>query len=123
MLIQLGALLTDKISVGTYQPRREPKGWSWQEPENGFDYVVNKPVNFDGVPVLLLSLSDHVSSDRIKRVLGNNVSIWELTIDSPNNDFMKSKEQLSLYREYLRQLMVDIKEKHGNTRNHCIFFQ
>lgn len=121
LLIQLGILLTDKISVETYQPRREPKGWSWQELLGDFDFIVNKPASFDGTPVLLVSLSDHVSIDRIKRVLGNNISIWELTIDCPNNDFMKSKEQLSLYRRYLRQLMVEIKKNHGNTEPLHIF--
>lgn len=121
LLIQLGALLTDKISVETYQPRREPKGWSWQEPQTGFDFIINQPTDFGGEPVLLLSLSDHVSSDRIQRVLGNNTSIWELTISCPNNDFMESVEQLSLYREYLRKLMVDIKKYHGNTEPLHIF--
>ena len=121
LLIQLGALLTDKITVETYQPRREPKGWSWQESPADFDFIVNKPVNTEGIPVLVLSLSDHVSNDRIKRVIGSNVSIWELTIHSPNNDFVKSQEQLRLYRKYLRQLMVDIKKNHGNAEPLHIF--
>ncbi len=121
LLIQLGVLFTDKISVETYQPHREPKGWAWQEPQGDFEFIINEPGGFEGVPVLLLSLSDHVSQDRIKRVLGSNVSIWELTIDCPINDFMKSKEQLSLYRKYLRRLMVDIKKHHGNTEPLHIF--
>ena len=29
LLIQLGALLTDKMDVETYQLHREPKGWTW----------------------------------------------------------------------------------------------
>lgn len=121
LLVQLGALLTDKISVETYQPRREPKGWLWQEPRDDFDFIVKNPVDFDGKPVLLLSLSDHVASNRIKGVLGNSLSIWELTIDRPNNDFMKSKDQLSLFREYLRQIMVEIKKNYGNTEPLHIF--
>jgi hypothetical protein len=113
LLIELGALLTDKISVETYQLHREPKGWRWQnEPEN-FTYDVHKPDEFTGTPVLLFSLSDHVNHDRITRVL-NDANIWEVKIENPHNDFMMSKQQLSAFRKCVRQLMVDIKNKHGN---------
>lgn len=114
LLIQLGALLTDKISVETYQLHREPKGWLWQKSPKDFDFIIHRPSDFSGHTVLLISLSDNVSRDRITRILGDEVSIWEITIENPNNDFMKSKEQLSLFRKYLRQLMVEIKQKHGN---------
>ena len=113
LLIQLGALLTDKISVETYQLHREPKGWRWQELPETFEFVVRKPDNFDGVPALLFSLSDHVAYDRIIRVL-NSANIWEVTIETPHNDFMRSKQQLSVFRKCVRQMMVDIKNKHGN---------
>lgn len=114
LLIQLGALLTDKISVETYQLHREPKGWLWQNCLEEFDFIVCRPSEFSGHSVLLISLSDHVSRDRITRVLGDGVSIWEVTIASPSNEFMKSKEQLSLFRKCLRRLMVEIKLTHGN---------
>ncbi len=113
LLIQLGALLTDKISVETYQLHREPKGWRWQELPEIFKFKVHEPDNFDGVPALLFSLSDHVAHDRITRVL-EDANIWEVTIESPHNDFMKSKHQLSAFRRGVRKLMVDIKNKHGN---------
>ena len=48
LLIQLGALLTDKIDVETYQLHREPKGWFWQDSKDDFDYVINKPDDYDG---------------------------------------------------------------------------
>lgn len=121
LLIMLGSLLTDKISVETYQPRREPKGWMWQDLSGEPEFILNKPSSFDGVPALVLSLSDHVASDRITRILGDDASIWELTIESPNNDFMQSKSQLSLLRKNLRQLMVDIKQQHGNDTTLHIF--
>lgn len=113
LLIQLGALLTDKISVETYQLHREPKGWRWQELPETSEFVVRKPENFDGVPALLYSLSDHVAHERITRVL-EDANIWEVTIEHPHNDFMKSKQQLSVFRRFVRQMMVDIKNKHGN---------
>ncbi|GAB3306360.1 SAVED domain-containing protein [Haliea atlantica] len=114
LLIYLGALLTDKIDVETYQPHREPKGWYWAEGPDDFAYVINSPADFGGEPVLLLSLSDHVARDRVHRILGDRVSIWELTVDSPHNDFLQAKEQLSQFRKAIRRLMVEIKHNHGN---------
>ena len=116
LLIQLGALLTDKISVDTFQLHREPKGWLWQDRPEDFEFIIHRPdQSNNGCSVLLVSLSDHVSRDRITRVLGNDVSVWEITIEKPSNDFMKSRKQLSLFRESLRELMVDIKREKGNT--------
>lgn len=114
LLIQLGALLTDKVSVETYQLSREPRGWRWQDDPNDFEFEVRMPNSFEGTPVLLLSLSDYVAEERISRVLGENISVWEISIPSPSNDFLKSKHQLSAFRKCVRQVMVDIKRNHGN---------
>jgi SMODS-associated and fused to various effectors sensor domain len=114
LLIQLGTLLTDKTLVETYQLHREPPGWLWINGPENFDFEINRPDSFDGPAVLLVSLSDSVSRDRVTSVLGDKASIWTLAIQNPNNDFMKSKEQLSLFRKSLRMLMVEIKAKHGN---------
>lgn len=121
LLIQLGALLTDKIDVEAYQLHREPKGWIWQECEDDFDYILKKPNHYDGSPALIISLSDHVSHDRITRVIGENVSIWELTLKRPNNDFMQAKQQLSIFRQKMRGLIVDIKHAHGEATPLHIF--
>ena len=79
LLIQLGALLTDKISVETYQLHREPKGWRWHNCPDGFDFVIHRPCDFSDEPVLLISLSDNVFNRtgntypwRRCKCLGNN---------------------------------------------------
>lgn len=114
LLIKLGSLLTDKISVETYQLHREPKGWHWQQDScEEFSYIIEQPKEFTSKVALLISLSAQVDRQRIHEILDNKVSIWELTIHNPHNDFMKSKEQLSLFREKIRRLMVDINHKHG----------
>lgn len=41
------------------------------------------------------------------------MSVWELTIEHPHNDFLKSKEQLSRFRETVRRLIVEIGKTHG----------
>lgn len=121
LLIMLGALLTDKISIETYQLHREPKGWLWQDCDDDFDYIIRGPETFEGPPALVISFSDNVSKDRITSVLGNGAAIWEITIENPHNDFMKTKQQLSVFRKRIRSLIVDIKREHGVTTPLHIF--
>jgi len=123
LLIYLGSLFTDKISVDVYQPIREPKTWRWQESHDNFEFKVNCPDNFSGIPVLVISLSDRISVDRITSVISENISVWELTVSNEylHNDFMRSKSQLSEFRKTMRRIMINIKKKHGQSTPLHIF--
>jgi len=116
LLIKLGTLFTDKISVDTYQPIREPKTWCWQEDPEDFEFLSSEPIDYSKEPVLVLSLSGKISEDRVYEVTGENINIWEVTVPEMflHNDFIKSKSQLSMFRKELRKLMVKINEKHSN---------
>ncbi len=51
---------------------------------------------------------------RIKQVFGDQkYSEWKLTIETPNNDFLKSKTQLQMLRTEFRTILNRIKAKHG----------
>lgn len=115
LLIQLGSLFTDKITVDVYQPIREPKTWKWQPMPDDFDFHVLTPVTTEGIPVLVISLSGRIMQDRITSVIEEPVAIWEITVDEKflHNDFIKSSAQLSLWRTALRKLMEKIKQEHG----------
>jgi hypothetical protein len=122
LLILLGKLFTDKIFLETYQLHREPvPGWEWQDDPDNFEFITHLPENCEDPPALLISLSDHINYDRIYKDIGEETSIWELTIKVPGNDFLKSKSQLSLFRNKIRELMVAIKQHHGNTTPLSIF--
>jgi hypothetical protein len=123
LLIQLGALFTDKISVDTYQPIREPKGWHWQEFPERFEFIIKKPEKIIGAPVLVISLSDIINHDRIRTVMGEQVSVWELTVpeDHIGNDNIRNSAQLSMMRSIIRKLMVLIKDVHGSTTPLSVF--
>lgn len=124
LLIQLGALLTDKISVDTYQPIREPRGWHWQDFPDRFEFVIKRPKEqMIGAPVLVIALSDNINHERIKKVMGDNVPIWELTVPEGyiGNDNIRAKAQLSMMRTIIRKLMVQIKGVHGATSPLSIF--
>ena len=115
LLIQLGTLFTDKVDVDVYQPIREPKTWVWQDFPEGFEFQIKQPADFAHPPVLIISLSDKISFDRIHSILGHDVSIWELTVkdDLVGNDIIRSKAQLAMMRTVVREIMRSIKEKHG----------
>jgi len=117
LLVLLGALFTDKVQVDVYQLKREPEpSWQWQDPSAAdTEFIVTAPDSFEGAPVLVLALSAHIAKERITSVVNGDVSIWEITIPSPHNDFLKSKLQLSAFRETIRKLMVEIQKQHGRT--------
>lgn len=121
LLVLLGALLTDKTPVDVYQLHREPPAWKWLNGPSNFAFHVRRPTTPAQNPVLVISLSDTIAHSRITSVLGPHVSIWELTIDAPHNDFLKSREQLSLFRQVIRSLMVDIGKAHGKSTELSIF--
>jgi hypothetical protein len=122
LMVLFGSLLTDKFPAQTYQLHREPlQTWKWLSGTDSFAFQVNQPASFAHPPALVISLSDHIAPSRITAVLGEAVSIWELTIERPNNDFLKSKEQLSQFRETVRQLIVDIGKAHGKHTPLAIF--
>ncbi|MFO7530219.1 MAG: SAVED domain-containing protein, partial [Marinobacter sp.] len=68
---------------------------------------------FEGLATLVLALSDHISNDRIHRVLGDKAAVWKVTLADPHNNFMESKHQLYLFMKEMRKLMIDIKKHHG----------
>lgn len=123
LLIKLGTLFTDKTAVDTYQPIREPKTWAWQAPPDEFDFVVIEPKTKTKTPVLVLSLSAHIEHDRVISVLGEDVDIWEVRTPKhfQHNDFIKSPEQLSLFRRKLRCLMECISSAYGLQQSLHVF--
>lgn len=122
LLIRLGTLFTDKISAHVYQLRREPEQtWKWSKTSCNTEYLVRCPATFHNQAALIIALSARITRDRVTSVLGDNVSIWELTIASPHNDFLRSRNQLSKFREVVRRLLAQIGEHHGKNMPLAIF--
>lgn len=44
---------------------------------------------------------------------GRNVSIYSITIDEPDNDFVKSRKQIVDFGEKMKEVFRTIKEVHG----------
>lgn len=114
LLIELGRLISDIQAADVYQLHREPSDWKWQETTENLDYRIIPPDKYTDIVALNISLSATIDNSRIYDVLGENVSIWTLTIENPYNDYLKSKDQLKMFRETFRKLMDSIKSKHGH---------
>lgn len=112
LLIRLGSLFTDKINIAVYQLHRNPKTWQWQDHPDGGFFKVNEPADKTGVPVLVFSLSAKIAPERVSAVLPGKLSIWEVTIDEPHNDFLQSEAQLSLFRSLAPKLVAKITAAH-----------
>jgi hypothetical protein len=122
LLIELGRLISDITASEVFQLHREPKqNWRWQSNPENFNYKIIKPESFHKTVALNLSLSARIDNERIKSVIGEEVSIWTITIETPNNDFIKSREQLTKFRETLRLLFDEIKFTHGHNNVLHIF--
>lgn len=120
LLILLGHLLSDIHAAEVYQLHREPSTWIWQEaPAEAFK--VTAPKRGEGEPVLIISLSADVAAERVTAVMGQDAPIWEIRVDSPHNDMMRSKEQLQKFRETIRPLLSQIKKQHGDSTTLHVF--
>ena len=115
LLVRLGTLLGDISEVDVYQRHREPQTWEWPEKAKNLKFQVIRPQSSGGTPALLLDVSARVTKDRIHQVLGEGASIWQLTVEDPHNDIIKSREHLAAFRAALRPLLNAIKEQHGQT--------
>lgn len=105
LLVKLGTLLNNKHEVEVYQKQRYG-GWKWSQDDINTNYIVNRPDNKTSEPVLVLSLSYPIM-ERIKGIKPDS-SVWELTIDKPNSDYLKSKEQLYSFGRQVELLLDEI---------------
>ncbi len=117
LLIQLGALFTDKISVDVRQPIREPKTWEWQPEPELFHFIVTEPTTNHKNPVLIMSLTAKIDHSRVTAIMGEDIDIWEIATEAADqhNDFIRAANQLSLFRREMRKLIGKISSHAGNS--------
>ena len=115
LLIHLGTLLGDIISCDVFQLHREPQTWVWPSGAETPGYLIREPESKTGKAALVLSLSATINLKRVTSVLGEDASIWTITVQTPHNDGMKSREQLAGLRSVLRRTFDQIKFAHGQS--------
>ena len=121
LLIKLGTLFTDKTHAQIYQKFREPDTWNWQEEDVVINFSIIPSNKIFKKVALILSVSANISDTDIINVLGEDVSIWTITIDNPSNDCIRSKNHLSVFRTIFRTVLNDIKATHGSNTSINLF--
>lgn len=121
LLIKFGTLLNDLYPADIYQLHREPSTWKWLDHEDDIDLIIEEPIEHNKIIALKIALSASISNDRITSILGDDISIWSVTLPSPSNDFLQSRKHLKLIRECFRSLFDKIKNKHGQDAELNIF--
>lgn len=119
LLVKLGTLINDIQQAEIHQPVRDPNTWNLNDDASATVYHVIEPEETHPIVALNISLSASINNDRITKVLGNDCSIYTLTIDEPFNDFLKSKKQSQDFSIEVRKLLNNIKSKYnGQTPIH-----
>lgn len=113
LLIELGRLLGDIVAVDIFQLHRDPKGWKWADKERSLNFVTTRPKSNIGPVALILSVSANITDDRITSILGNDTSIWKVSVPSPGNDVMRSRADLEEFRRVTNSILNEIKSVHG----------
>lgn len=108
LLVKLGTMLSDLHKVKVYQKHREPDTWKWQEITKPNPMRISRPQDTSKTPVLVFSLSAKAISNRVRNRFGDDASIWEMTAEDPNNDMLRSADQLSEFRQLTRKVLDDI---------------
>ena len=113
LLIKLGSLINDIQHVEIHQPVRDPKTWNLNDDLQPNIYSVTEPTNNFPTVAFNISLSATINNDRITSVMGNDVSIYTLTVPTPFNDFLKSKKHLQDFSIEVRKVFNSIKSKYN----------
>lgn len=113
LLIKLGTLLSDLYDADVYQLHREPATWKWLKHEYDVEHRIVTASRYSKVVGLKLELSATITDDRIRNILGEDCSIWSITHDNPNNDYLKSRLHLQDFRSNARLAFDQIKAQHG----------
>lgn len=114
LLIRLGTHFTDRSRADVYQRRREPdQTWKWAPRHPALSFHLSGPKKIGARPVLLVSLSAQIDRKRVTEVLGDDVSIWEISVPRPHNDVLQTRQHLSAFRAVARTALAEIARQHG----------
>lgn len=117
LLFKLGHLLCDQLNVRVFQCHREGDKWAWPDDDSSVDFVLHKTKsNSDTTIALVIDLSAEVVDRRIESVLGEESSIYHLTIEEPNRVFVKNPEIQNCFIHAFREMMERIKNENPSAQ-------
>ena len=121
LLFFLGKCISDTIPCDIYQSHRNiknnSKSGNWKkliEPKKDTTFVVTcEKKGSNEIVLLKLAISDTLNKDKYPNLLGNNESIYQISVAEPSQHFLKTKKQLEIFSYEYRKLLNFIQAKHG----------
>ncbi len=121
LLVKLGTLINDIQNLVIYQPHRNPKTWEWLGDTETIDFQIIKPSKVFEKVAINLSISGAIVNERIHEVLGNDCSIYTITVKAPYNDVLRNYSQFLVFQPIIQKLLNEIKVKHGQNNEIHVF--
>ena len=112
LLVKVGVYFNDIQNLDVRQKRRNPDTWKFED-DIHTDYYFTAASNVKIQVALKIELSDTIVDERIKNVLGDDVSIYSISVDNPDNDFVKSRKQITDFGEKMKEAFREIKRIYG----------
>lgn len=114
LLFKLGTLLSDQLNVHVFQCHRSDHKWAWPSDEYlSPQFVLRKTHECSAENIaLVIDLSAEVIDSRIISVLSSECTIYHLTIDNPNRNFVKNKLIQNEFVTSFRNAMEQIKNEY-----------
>lgn len=118
LLMYLGRLLGDKISMQIFEPRRTDdldKKWLWEEDnDQGVTFTTELiQAGTGNNAILLIELSDYLSFDKYKGMIPGNPFIYQLTIEEPVQGFLTKKSDKAKFILSCRSLLNKMQKDTG----------
>lgn len=110
LLFKLGTLINDQYNASAFQCHRNGHKWAWPNETETVEFIFERSREGTGEKVaLVIDLSAQVLDDRITSVLGADISIYHITIETPCRAFVTSEEIQAGFTGVFRKAMETIK--------------
>lgn len=115
LLIYLGNLFSDIVDVSVQQLQREPiQQWYLNDDNNEeFEININIPQKRYSKVALNISITADISEERIRSIIGEEYDIIKIESNIHGNDIIKSKRQIEIYKNKIREVYELIKDVYG----------
>tara|TARA_R110002072_G_scaffold234281_1_gene391854 strand:- start:4595 stop:5731 length:1137 start_codon:yes stop_codon:yes gene_type:complete len=121
LLMELGRLLSDISVADVYELQREPAQWSWPENRDEVHFTRHRGAPGPKKVALKLSITNEVNDAAVVEVLGQDVSIWEISSDQHRAGIIRHKADLERFREIVRRTFDEIQNQHGSDVELSVF--
>lgn len=122
LLMKLGQLLPDLHDIEVFAAHRDPRSWTWKDEEPAM-----APCLIEGPPTgksvaIKLAITDRISDERILAAMpGSSPSIWEVTCKNPRHEALRTREDMSRFRQVVLMALNRVKEVHGEEAEVSVF--